>query len=466
MRCTLQLPGLVALLMLCLGAPGSAQVSRSDEVVSGVKVGGSRNVRMLGHLPLGAMPAAGDIEVEQEATRPFAYVAHIWENAGFSIINIADPQKPKKIFSWKIENPELHRGLGGSDAAYFKLKGRYYYVQPLQFTRAGPDADLAAVIFDVTGLPDATKVREVGRIRVDASQTTSGFHNVFMYKHSSGRVLLFGASYSGWALVYDMEKFIAGDRDFGLVGRVPAPNASQGYGPYGRSYHDFYIAWDPNTQQDRFYGAGYQGFYAYDVTNLDTPKLLYTIAPAGTYLGHTIQVSPHGKYAFTNTEDNYDEIGRHEPMRIYDLQGIDAKGGANLSRATGHWAADYENELHNIELRWPFAFISAYEDGLQILNVEDPKKPLLYGYYYTCMCAHEAGDGPKKGIAGESTVLNGAWGVDVRNYDGLIVISDMHSGFWTLKWEGFDGWNGADWGVPNISSVQDWDAGPVKRAAT
>jgi len=26
--------------------------------------------------------------------------------------------------------------------------------------------------------------------------------------------------------------------------------------------------------------------------------------------------------------------------------------------------------------------------------------------------------------------------------------------------DGFNGWNGNDWGMPNISSVQDWDNGP------
>jgi hypothetical protein len=26
--------------------------------------------------------------------------------------------------------------------------------------------------------------------------------------------------------------------------------------------------------------------------------------------------------------------------------------------------------------------------------------------------------------------------------------------------DGFDGWNGHQWGVPNISSAQDWDNGP------
>jgi len=49
-------------------------------------------------------------------------------------------------------------------------------------------------------------------------------------------------------------------------------------------------------------------------------------------------------------------------------------------------------------------------------------------------------------------------GVDVRNADGLIVVSDMTTGLWTFRMEGFGGWDGRQWGLPNISSAQDWDA--------
>jgi hypothetical protein len=56
--------------------------------------------------------------------------------------------------------------------------------------------------------------------------------------------------------------------------------------------------------------------------------------------------------------------------------------------------------------------------------------------------------------------MQGAFGIAVRNYDGLIMISDSNTGAWFFKMDGFDGWNGHDWGMPNISSVQDWDHGP------
>ena len=62
---------------------------------------------------------------------------------------------------------------------------------------------------------------------------------------------------------------------------------------------------------------------------------------------------------------------------------------------------------------------------------------------------------------GTTSVEQGAFGVDIRNRDGLIVLSDMRTGLWLFRMNGFNGWNGKDVGMPDISSVQDWDRGPV-----
>ena len=80
----------------------------------------------------------------------------------------------------------------------------------------------------------------------------------------------------------------------------------------------------------------------------------------------------------------------------------------------------------------------------------DPENPVTVGYYDTYTGSRKAG-------VMEGAVANGAFGVDVRNADGLIVISDMTTGFWTFRMEGFNGWNGEDWGQPNISSAQQFD---------
>ena len=254
----------------------------------GAKVGGSPNIDVLSHLPLGGFFRVTDIEMEQEMSRPYVYVAQSRERAGFSIIDISDPEHAQVLYRWTIEEVDLHEGLGGMDGKYFKTNGRYYYVQSMQFAQGGADADLGAVVFDVTGLPDVSQVREVGRIR--APNEPGGFHNMFMYKHSSGRALLFTTVRGSHANIYDMDRFLAGDTGYGKIGQVPVPGAM---GPGG--YHDFYVAYDPATGQDKFYGAGNGGYHVYDVTTPETPEILFSITGApGVQRGHTFTPRPMG----------------------------------------------------------------------------------------------------------------------------------------------------------------------------
>ena len=42
-------------------------------------------------------------------------------------------------------------------------------------------------------------------------------------------------------------------------------------------------------------------------------------------------------------------------------------------------------------MRWPYVFVSGYEDGLQVFNMMDPTNPYTVGYYDTCDGPHEAG---------------------------------------------------------------------------
>ena len=106
-----------------------------------------------------------DLDLEQEMDRPYAYVGRMVYGTegdkGIDIIDLSDPRNAKRIYSWRIEDQDLHLGTGGMDAKHFKYKDRYYVVQSLQFRQGGPDNDLGAVVLDVTDLPDPTKVKEV-----------------------------------------------------------------------------------------------------------------------------------------------------------------------------------------------------------------------------------------------------------------------------------------------------------------
>ncbi len=432
----------VVAILVALGLATAVQNLQAQE---GTTARGAPNVEVLSHLPLGGAMTVADLELEQEMHRPYAYVARLFE-AGFDVIYLTDPGSPRVIYEWRIENAELHRGIGALDAKYFKHDGRYYFVQSVQFFPGGPDADLGAVVFDVTDLPDASKVKEVGRIRYP--EYPGGFHNIFMYKHSDGRPLLFTTTNGPFANVYDMSRFLDGEDEYGLVAQVPVPEGPMVNEVGINGYHDFYAGFDPATGQDKFYGGGAGGYYVYDITNLDEMKLVASVTGvAGVTWGHTITPTPDGRYFVGETEYQY------APLRIFDIKPALDGEVATVRLPISAWTANWQNLAHNHEIRWPYVFVSAYEDGLYIFNMRDPKNPHTVGYYDTYYGPHAVG-------MCQGSICNGAFGVDVRNADGLIVVSDMSTGFWAFKWQGFDGWNGHDWGMPNISSVQDWDNGP------
>jgi hypothetical protein len=335
-----------------------------------------------------------------------------------------------------------------------KYKGRYYFAESMQFNLGGPDADVGAIIFDVTGLPDTSKVKEALRIKlVDPTAPLGGFHTLTPYKHSDGRVLLFATSMYGPAPVYDLGRLLDGGPAEPFV-RVPnGPNPSNRQG-----YHDIYLAYDPATHQDKMYGAGLdQGYFVYDVTAPESPKLLTSITGvAGLGVAHDFKATPDGRYTVAQMEYQY------APLRIFDLKpGLDGTV-KTISRPIGAWAGNWKLASHNNEIRWPYVFVASFNDGLQVLNMMDPTNPYTVGYYDTHSGALEMGlDILPTGAPGEGpSIYNGPWGVDVRNADGLVVVSDFRTGFWSFKMDGFDGWNGHQWGMPNVSSVQDWDNGP------
>src|SRR6185295_15963272 len=165
----------LTVLALVIGAPAAyAQGTYGAEPIPGTRSGGSRNIDVQFHLPRAADQHTADVAIEQEMSRPYVYTNARMTPSGFDIINIKDPKKAYIMYSWRIENAELHRGAGSLNPIYFKTHGRYYYANAYQFQAGGPDNDLGATIHDVTGLPDTSKVRKIAELR--DPENPGGFH--------------------------------------------------------------------------------------------------------------------------------------------------------------------------------------------------------------------------------------------------------------------------------------------------
>src|SRR2546427_8637652 len=104
--------------LIAAAIPLPAQSAAGQGPLPGVKTGGSSNVRVLAHIPIAGFISFGDLEIEQELSRPYAYVGlarPVTHQAGFVIVGLKDPARAAILYQWVIENSEVHAGVGGFD---------------------------------------------------------------------------------------------------------------------------------------------------------------------------------------------------------------------------------------------------------------------------------------------------------------------------------------------------------------
>src|SRR4051812_5172803 len=88
------------LLAVCAATPLHAQHPPGEQF--------SRNMKLVSHIPLAGPMEVADIEVEQDLSRPYAYVSRMRFGkgskapAGFQIIDMHDAEHSKVLYSWFI----------------------------------------------------------------------------------------------------------------------------------------------------------------------------------------------------------------------------------------------------------------------------------------------------------------------------------------------------------------------------
>lgn len=399
----------------------------------------TRNVQLLGSVApdLINRPVAGarylpDVALDQDPARPLAYVS---VGAVISVVDVADPSRPRVR-----QNVAIDRSIGQGpvvrDLAVATIGARRLIVAAVEAEQGNSPESTMAVI-DVTHSP----ARPPSLVLTVTLPGTSGFSRVFPYKHSGGRELVIAVG-GGDAFVFDLELALSGVVE--PLARIETPPRVD---TRVSGFDGAYAAFEPDSQQDRMYLAGAGGYYVFDFTDPAAPTLHTRVDAAAVHRGARAVATPDARLLVTSA--GY----RLSPLYIFDLSmavGTDIK---TVRTAIGAWTADWRHYAENFEVRWPYIFVAALFDGFQVVNMRDESDPYTVGYYRTW-----TGDLPE--LSSRSDDLQGSWSVDVRNHDGLIAIGDTERGLLLFTVEGFQGWHGRGWGLPNASSVQDWENGP------
>ena len=149
-----------------------------------------------------------------------------------------------------------------------------------------------------------------------------------------------------------------------------------------------------------------------DVTNKSNPTRFAGMATSGLFT-HNVWLTDDGDYALTTDE----VFGGY--VDIYDISDF-----TNITMVA-QYRVDPTHIPHNLFVKGNLAYLSAYVDGVVVLDISDPTAPVLVGQYDTY-------DGLETGYAG-------AWGVYPFAGRNFIYVSDIQTGLYVLEAHGWLG---------------------------
>jgi len=139
---------------------------------------------------------------------------------------------------------------------------------------------------------------------------------------------------------------------------------------------------------------------------------------------HSSWLSQDGRYLYV-AEENV-----NAPIRIFDVS------SPGVPRFEGAYQPRLGTVPHNFQVRdGTFAYLSHYKHGVEVVDVSDPTRPRLVGFYDTHPAADEEPSGLLPAHDKEQDSFQGAWGVHWTD-DGRIVASDMNRGLFVFRFTG------------------------------
>ncbi len=224
-------------------------------------------------------------------------------------------------------------------------------------------------------------------------------HNIFI-DEPNARLYVAGANSGRDITVYGL----ADPENPSLLANLTFPGS--GVGHY---IHDLYV-----RDNIAYLFQGNSGMFVYDFTTANNPVLLDNTGYTGGY-NHSGWMTDDGNYLVFADET----VGR--PLSIVNVSDVPNSGiGPATEFKQALLAPNNNNIAHNPLIKGNFAYVSYYEDGVQVWDLSNPASPSLSAYYDNS----------------NNTTYSGTeqvWGVYPFLSSGNILMSDDRTGLYVLR---------------------------------
>lgn len=358
-----------ALLFLAAGFPACGGSSSSPSIPAlstpapAMSSAPSLNMTLRAHLNLAALGTTEGSGIWGYTSRSGRRLALVGTGTGLSVVDVTDPSRPR-----------LTGTIPGESNAWREVKTY------LDFAYVTTEAPTGLDIVDLRDPDRPVKVRTW-------SETFTSAHTLWIDEETG---LLYANGTRNGMHVLDLTADPANPREVGL-------------------FADFYIH-DSYRRGNLLYASAIQrGFLAVlDVTKPESIREITRFNTGGAQT-HNSWPTRDGRYLFTTDERP------GAPLEGWDLLATPPVKVSQYIAAPG-------TIPHNVMLDGDRLVLSHYTEGVRMLDVRDPTRPAVMGYFDTYEPA--------------SPGFIGAWGAYVFPGSNLIVVSDVTGGLFVVEYTG------------------------------
>ncbi|MCH6573897.1 MAG: choice-of-anchor B family protein, partial [Bacteroidetes bacterium] len=291
---------------------------------------------------------------------------------GTSIIDVTDPAKPVEVDF-----------ITGPTAPPYEWRDIKTHLNYAYVVTMGTGSGQGLQIIDLSNLPTSASL-------VNTVDTLfSRAHDIFI---DNGYAYVVGTNGGGGMHILDLSD--------------PVNPTETAYYTASGYIHDLYV-WDDTV----VVCAGSSGeYHLVNVSNKSNPQFISASSPISGIYAHSGWMTEDKRYFIAAEEFNVRDL------IVYDLQ-----DRSTWDVVVPSWQMSGNSPIHNIFVLGNYAHISYYKDGYVVLDISDPTAPKFAGQYDT--------------FPGSGGTYDGAWGCYPYLPSGHVIISDISTGLYVLKFD-------------------------------